>query len=70
LLMALYAIEFQTLRMKISPLNERSGLLLMSLGIKVHSASPTRTGKYLSITSSCYGKMVLKRMNHFIDRQI
>jgi hypothetical protein len=59
--MALYANVLKTLRMKISPLNKSSGLLMMSLDIKVHSESLTRTGNDLSITSSCYGKMVVKR---------
>jgi hypothetical protein len=46
------------------PSEKRSGLLLMSLNIKDPSESPTMTGKDLSITSSCYGTMVLKLMNH------
>jgi hypothetical protein len=65
--MALYLNVFKTLRMNISRPNKSSGLLLMSLDIKVHSESPTRTGKDLSITSSFYGKMVLKRMNQPLE---
>jgi hypothetical protein len=37
--------------------------LLMSLDIKVHSESLTRTTTDLSITSSCFGMMVLNLMN-------
>jgi hypothetical protein len=60
LLTALYANVFKTLRMK----TIRSGLLLMSSDIKVHSERPTRTGNNISLTSSCYGKMVLKCLNN------
>jgi hypothetical protein len=49
LLMALYSNVLKTLRMKTSPLNKRSGFLMMPLDIKVHSESPTRTGEDLSI---------------------